>query len=183
MSTSGSAARQRPTAVRQFPREQLVHIHLPCCLHGGIRVFGNFTLSAVQRQQRENRAVDALLGDLFEICQRFQQIEPSYAGRIFSNGGQRQHRAGILGVFALTEDSVLLPDSRFYIVIIGIVVFLRNLYTGACQPENQPVAANGTCPRLSHLRLQVAGRFSSCVSGFPAGGQGEQQGEQEKDTE
>lgn len=106
MSTSGLAARQRPTAVRQFPRKQLVHIHLPCCLHVGIRIFGNFIVPAVQRQQREDRAVDALLGDLFEIRKRAQQVESGYAGRIFSNGGQRQHGAGILGVLPFTEYSV-----------------------------------------------------------------------------
>ena len=173
---------QCPAAVRQRPRKQLVHIHLPRRLHGGVRILRNFIVPAVQRQQREDRAVDALPGDLFKVGKRFEKVKSGHISGIFPDSRQRQHRARIFGVFPVTQHTVLLPDCRFYIFVIGVKVFLRNLHTGTRQPENQPVSANRTCPRLGDLRLQIASRFFKLCFRFAAGGQGEQQRKQEQDT-
>ena len=96
-----------------------------------------------------------------------RRSNPATSAGFFPDSCQRQHRARIFGVFPVTQHTVLLPDCRFHILVIGVKVFLRDLHPGACQPENQPVSANRTVPRRGDLRLQIAGRFFSWLACLP----------------
>ena len=139
---------QVPATVVKLPGKDLVHIHLPCGLGLGVLVPGHIIISCVQRDQRPNRAVDALPNGLVKVSQRGEQVIACHIGGIGADGGEGHDQAGIFGVLLVVEVTFVFLHIVLHRGVIIIPVFLGYVVAGTGQADDSPFAAHG-----SHLRL------------------------------
>ena len=123
-------------------------------------IAGHFTegriVVAVQRNQGENRTIDALLIDIVHTVQALQQVMTAYIGGVFADGSQCKNHPGIVGGLGIVESLVGVHVS-LHILHHIVVVPGRYAATAASQGQRQPLAADAAHDRrgLVDLRLQT----------------------------
>ena len=123
-------------------------------------IAGHFTegriVVAVQRNQGENRTIDALLIDIAHTVQALQQVMTAYIGGVFADGSQCKNHPGIVGGLGIVESLVGVHVS-LHILHHIVVVPGRYAATAAGQTQCQPLAADAAHDRrgLVDLRLQT----------------------------
>ena len=123
-------------------------------------ITGHFTegriVVAVQRNQGENRTIDALLIDIVHTVQALQQVMTAYIGGVSADGSQCKNHPGIVGGLGIMESLVGVHVS-LHILHHIVVVPGRYATTAAGQTQCQPLAADAAHDRrgLVDLRLQT----------------------------
>ena len=104
-------------------------------------IAGRRVAVAVQRDQREYRTVDALLGEVGHLIQPGQQVMAAHIRHILADGRQRQDDAGVFGGLILVQPSVAV-DVVLDILDHSVIVALWDSATTAGQPQCHPLAAD-----------------------------------------
>ena len=140
------SAAQRPAAAGQLLAEDIVNTLLA---DGGV---GGGIVVRIQRNQREDGAVDPLLGDPLHSLRAvgLDEIPVSHAGGIFADGGQRHDQAGILSGLHLMQRAVQIDGSRLLIdglhnaaIVILEILAVQRIVAAAGQIQNRPFTGAG----------------------------------------
>ena len=154
----GAGAGQCPASIRELLRQNVRHQTVTGDLGSALRCGGHVILAAVQRQQREDSAVDALIRHIVHVGQSGQQVVASHISGILSDGRQRQNGAGILGGFLIAE----LPLGALHRLDHAVIVAVGHIPAAARQRDHQPLAAEGQLAGLDGVQ-----RIAVCLA--PAG--------------
>ena len=125
-------------------------------------IAGRRVVVAVQRDQREYRTVDALLGEVGHLIQPGQQVMAVHIRHILADGRQRQDNAGVFGGLVLVQPSVAV-DVVLDILDHSVIVALWDSATTAGQPQRHPLAADAAHAGRAQLCQIVAGGLVDAV--------------------
>ena len=131
---------------------------------------------AVEGDERPNRAVDALIGDIAHLVETGQQVVAADIRDILADGRQREDHAGVVGRPVLVE------------TLVGVAVLLHVLHdvlivpvghgaAGAGKADDHPLAADRADIGRAERLEQISGRLIGVLGVGRAGGSVLQLGE------
>ena len=151
----GLVAGDSPAAVGGLHTQNFINERLT----GDGAAGGYGVVAGIQRQQRPDGAVVALVLHEVQIAQALQQVIAAHVGHVAANGRQRQNDPGVIRGFRLVEPSGFGVDVLGHVLqnLLVVVLHAGDVPVGTGQTDDHPLAADGADAGRTQSLHVVAG--------------------------